>query len=83
MVKSTRKHILRTPLSIYQWYIFGIYEHKWQTPNHIQDLLCHISNDALCCRVFIDWFSDDKPPVQRQAITWTWYKTTYTEQYID
>ena len=38
MAKSPRKHTLCTPLSIDQWYIFGIFEHKWGTRKHIDDL---------------------------------------------
>ena len=38
MAKSAREHTLCTPLSIDQWYIFGIFEHKWGTRKHIDDL---------------------------------------------
>ena len=38
MAKSPRKHTLCTPLSIDQLYIFGIFEHKWGTQKHIDDL---------------------------------------------
>ena len=38
MAKSPRKHTLCTPLSIDQSYIFGIFEHKWGTRKHIDDL---------------------------------------------
>ena len=38
MAKSPRKHTLCTPLSIDQLLIFGIFEHKWGTRKHINDL---------------------------------------------
>ena len=38
MAKSPRDHTLCTPLSIYQLYIFGIFEHKWGTRKHLDDL---------------------------------------------
>ena len=38
MAKSPRKHTLYRPLSIDQLYIFGIFEHKWGTRKHIDDL---------------------------------------------
>ena len=38
MAKSPRKHTLCTPLSIDQLFIFGIFEHKWGTRKHIDDL---------------------------------------------
>ena len=38
MAKSQRKHTLCTPLSIDQLFIFGIFEHKWGTRKHIDDL---------------------------------------------
>ena len=38
MAKSPRKHTLCTPLSIGQLFIFGIFEHKWGTRKHIDDL---------------------------------------------
>ena len=38
MAKSPRKHTLCTPLSIDQLYIFSVFEHKWGTRKHIDDL---------------------------------------------
>ena len=38
MVKLPQKHKLCTPLSVDQSYIFGIFEHKWGTRKHNDDL---------------------------------------------
>ena len=37
-IKSPRKLTLWTPLTIDQWYILGIFEHKWGTWKHIDNL---------------------------------------------